>query len=124
MLAGPPAKQVRIRAWIDANRPAVRIEVESREPVHVEAKLEVWRTASRILEGKEADSAYGQDGGPDPIIESADTILPPRDGRIAWFHRNPTSVWLSTIRHQGLAEWQRQASDPILHRTFGGRTRG
>ena len=86
----------------------------------MQVKLEVWRSEPRELSGTERESAYGITGGPAPIIVEADTILPPRENRITWFHRNQTSCYPVTLQVQALGDLIDRFPDPLLHRTFGG----
>jgi alpha-L-fucosidase 2 len=113
------------RIWVDAHQPVIRVETESPEKFNVQVSLKVWRDRQRELTGNETLSACGLEEGPDPIIESPDTILPTKNNRIIWYHRNPKSVWAWSLKHQGLTDWMQQAEvkDPILNRTFGGAIR-
>lgn len=117
--AGEGAEEVRIRIWVDANRPVIRIEADSESPFDVKAQLEVWRNAQRELEGEEIVSAYGLHGTPSPVYVYPDTILTAQD-RISWFHRNENSIWEDNLKYLGMASWISQSTDPLLHRTFGG----
>ncbi|MDN5286387.1 MAG: hypothetical protein JWR38_2661 [Mucilaginibacter sp.] len=55
---------VRLRIWVDANHPVIRVEAQSSSPVVVNVKLDNWRA--------------GQ----------TDTILNNQQNRIAWYHHN------------------------------------
>lgn len=122
--AGAPVKPTLLRVWVDANRPVVWVEVESPKPVQMRARLEVWRQQDRRLQGRELFSAYGMTEAPFPVIEHADTVLEASGDRVVWFHRNPTSIYELTLRHQGLESLIGQLPDPLLRRTFGGMMRG
>ncbi|MFA5206895.1 MAG: DUF5703 domain-containing protein, partial [Lentisphaeria bacterium] len=50
--------------------------------------------------------------GPDTVAEIGPDV-------IAWFHRNTSSVWPSTLDHQALGFLKESQADPLLHRTFG-----
>ncbi|GIV16271.1 MAG: hypothetical protein KatS3mg022_1706 [Armatimonadota bacterium] len=121
---GNPSNPTLLRVWIDANRPVVWVDVESPKPVHVRVQLEIWRKSDRRLEGREQFSAFGLMGAPFPVIEHADTVLEGQADRIVWFHRNPTSIYEQTLRHQGLESLIGKLPDPLLQRTFGGMIRG
>ncbi len=122
--AGNSQKPVLLRVWVDANRPVAWVDVESPEPVHVRTQLEVWRTTDRKLEGRELFSAYGMMDAPFPVIEHADIVLDTEQDALIWYHRNPTSIFELTLRHQGLEALIGKLPDPILNRTFGGMIRG
>lgn len=115
---GQTGAQTTLRVWVDANQPVIHVEA-SGAPTTMRASLEMWRTQPRELKGPELHSAYGLQRAPYPIIESGDTILPAQKQRVAWFHRNPSSIWPETLRLQGLGEWMKAQSDPLLGRTFG-----
>ncbi len=113
------AGKVLLRLWVDANAPVVRLEINSDTPRDVKVSLETWRTEERVLEGQEQASAYGQNGGPNPIIESPDYVLPNQQNRVVWFHRNEKSIWAQSMALQSLDDLASCGNDPLLHRTFG-----
>ncbi len=122
--AGQPASAITLRIWVDANQPVIRIEAGSPKPFQLETLLEVWRNRERTLEGKELDAAYGMEGSPHPVVVLPDTILPAKDDRIVWFHRNTHSIWPETMKLQGLEPLMKELADPLLNRTFGGAIQG
>ncbi len=61
----------RLRLWVDANAPVVRIEMASKKPVALIASLDPWRTEPN---GK----------------VTADVVVPDDANRIVWYHRNAT----------------------------------
>ena len=108
------------RIWVDANQPVVRLQTASPTPVVLSPHLEVWRKQRRELKDAEVHSAYGMDGGPEPVFSEPDTELTPRHGKLVWYHRNNRSIFPFTLRHQGLASLIGKLPDPLLNRTFGG----
>lgn len=114
---GPGA--TRLRVWVDAHRPVVRVEADCGEPSELEATLEVWRTQEREIQGNEVHGVYGLEGGPEPILCYPDTVLEGQANRIAWYHRNEQSIWAANLRHQGLEALLEKLEDPLMHRTFG-----
>jgi len=118
--AGEEAARMTLKVWVDANHPVVRIWSESAQPCDIAVAIEVWRDAERTLEGDELFSAYGLISSPDPVVVTADTIMPGFSNRVVWRHRNERSIWPLTLRLQGMEEWIAQGTDPLLHRTFGG----
>ncbi|HEY3379356.1 MAG TPA: DUF5703 domain-containing protein [Armatimonadota bacterium] len=93
------AGQVQLHAWVDANHPVVRIEVESPQPVTLSARAEMpWR--------------------------KGDTFLPAAGDRVVWYMRNTTSQWAGNLKQQGMAAYIAQGNDPLLNRTFGVLMRG
>ena len=122
--AGAGEAEVAIHVWVDANRPVVHVDADAKRPVAMTAKLEVWRTQRRELPKHERFSAYGMQGGPQPVMVEPDTVLPPRENRIVWYHRNAKSCYPITMKVQALGDLLDKFPDPLLGRTFGGCIRG
>lgn len=122
--AGDPGSEVRLKLWVDANRPVIRWECDSDQPVQVEVASEIWRRTDRDLPAPERMSAWSDRDNPGPLIESADVIASAGPGEVLWYHRNATSTWEESLRlqeHEALIE---QQTDPLLNRTFGALLRG
>jgi alpha-L-fucosidase 2 len=122
--AGALKDRVDVRLWIDANRPVVQIQINSKQPIEVAATAELCRTQTRELVGRETHGAIGHGKDPTPLVALSDLRLAPSEGRIAWCHRNISSFWPSTLHHQGMAEWAVVEIDPLLYRTFGASMEG
>ncbi|MCP4641422.1 MAG: LamG domain-containing protein, partial [bacterium] len=122
--AGPPDAAVTVRLWVDANYPAIRVEMQSLKPTDMRVALEMWRTEPRELVEDERHSAYGLIQSPDPVIVQPDTVVEGQTDRVVWYHRNEKSIWTDTLRQQGMGDWTGQGKDPLLHRTFGGLIQG
>ena len=65
---GDGKSAVKLRVWVDANHPVIRVEAQSSSSVTVNVKLDNWRA--------------GQ----------TDTILNNQKNRIAWYHHNSTTA--------------------------------
>ncbi len=113
-------RDAKMRVWVDANQPIVRVEVESGKAFEVVASLESWREADRVLEAGEAGSASATAADPGPCTELADTIVTNNERETVWYHRNTKSSWPATMALQGLASFAAQSPDPLMDRTFGG----
>ncbi|MEI6786930.1 MAG: DUF5703 domain-containing protein [bacterium] len=111
--------QSTILIWVDANRPVVRLEIDSEMPVAARVALELWRSAERLREGMEGHCDAGLRSAEARETVYPDTVLPTADNTILWCHRNRSSCWAATLEHQDMAAWIAQGSDPLLHRTFG-----
>ena len=116
-------QQSTIRLWIDANRPVIHIEGESKQEIQAQVGLYVWRTADRDMQ-RDDNIGYlsGQNTG--PIMEKADTVLPQKDNRIVWYHRNEGTIVPLAMKLQGMESLLPLVRDPILHNTFGGAISG
>lgn len=113
-----------LTVWVDAYNPVVRVDVDSKTPVGLQAFYERWRDQQRVLEGKEAQSAYGLDGGPEPIVSDPDSIVLEGTDRVTWYHRNARSAYTGIMKHQGLESVLAYVPDPLLNRTFGATIEG
>ncbi len=125
--AGPAERKVKLRVWVDANRQVIRVEAEGEQRFNLETHLEVWRRGERELKGNEANSARGltrNDKNGYPIIVYPDMILPAKDNRIVWYHRNEKSCYPITLKNQHLGELLSKYPDPLMGRTFGGCIKG
>ncbi len=120
IIAGEDEKAITLKVWVDANNPVIHLVAISQSSFDIQAKLEIWRTEKRELAEKEASSAYGVHGGPNPVYVYPDTIVNDQENHIVWYHRNESSIWEDNLRHQGMADLIPRMNDPLLHRTFGG----
>lgn len=125
IIAGAREERVSLKLFVDANAPVIHLVGESQRPMSVKASLEVWRTEKKLLKGAEAQSSWTMQDAPIgvDVSESADIVRDTPDA-ITWFHRNEHSVVPFTLHFQGLDSVTQFASDPLLHRTFGGRISG
>jgi len=122
--AGDADRAVTMRIWVDANHPAIHVEVDNNVPRDIQVTLDLWRTQRRELTGKELRSAYGLQGAPFSVYVHPDTVVDTPKDRIVWYHRNEASIWENNLKHQGLGGFISQSTDPLLGRTFGGRIEG
>lgn len=119
-----PGDTCEIELFVHPDTPVVYLGGRADTPRKVKITHESWRTESKRLTGSGPDaeltSSWTMHSAPDSIevIESADHIFDTGD-RVAWCHRNETSVIPLTIAHQGLTPIRDAIKDPLLHRTFG-----
>lgn len=116
--SGAAGSVTTLRLWIDANHPVIHIEGESQQDLQAQVGLKVWRTADRDLHGNPSAGYISE--SPGPIIEKADTVLPQKNDRIMWYHRNEGTIVPLTMKLQGAASLLPLVHDPLLHNTFGG----
>ena len=120
-------REMRLRVWVDANRPVIFVEAQGERAFDLEAKLEIWRTHERQLKGAEAVSARGltrDDNNDYPIIVYPDTIVTSGAERLLWYHRNEKSCYSVTLKNQHLGRLLDKYPDPLMRRTFGGCMKG
>jgi alpha-L-fucosidase 2 len=116
---GNPGSQAKIAIWVDAMNPVIRVETDLEKAADLQVMYERWRNQPRVLEGAELDSAYGMDGGPEPLRSMGDTIALDVEDSIVWYHRNPKSPVTNILKHQGLLEAMASMGDPLANHTFG-----
>ncbi|MEI7863359.1 MAG: DUF5703 domain-containing protein, partial [Planctomycetota bacterium] len=121
--SGTGDQQSIIRLWVDANRPVIHIEGESRQDIEAQVGLYVWRTADCDMQ-KESSIGYLRELNTGPIMEKADTLLPQKDNRIVWYHRNAGTIVPLAMKMQNVESLLPLVHDPILHNTFGGAISG
>jgi hypothetical protein len=114
---------LKIRLWVDANRPVIHIEGESKQDFQAQVGLSVWRTKDLDMQ-KESSIGYLSEQNAGPIMEKADTVLPQKDNRIVWYHRNEGTIVPLAMKLQGMESLLPLVRDPILHNTFGGSISG
>ena len=114
---------LKIRLWVDANRPVIHIEGESKQDIQAQVGLSVWRTKDLDMQ-KESSIGYLSEQNAGPIMEKADTVLPQKDNRIVWYHRNEGTIVPLAMKLQGVESLLPLVHDPILHNSFGGAISG
>ena len=112
-----------LRLWVDANRPVIHIEGESMQDIQAQVGLSVWRTKDLDMQ-KESNIGYLSELNTGPVMEKADTVLPQKDKRIVWYHRNEGTIVPLAMKLQGMESLLPLVHDPILHNTFGGSISG
>lgn len=109
----------KIRLWVDANRPVIHIEGMAQKEIQAQVGLHVWRTKDRDMQRDDSIGYLsGQSTG--PIMEKADTVLPQKDNRIVWYHRNNGTIVPLTMKLQGVESLLPLVHDALLYNTFGG----
>lgn len=116
---GGPEGGITLRAWVDANRPAVRLEIISVRLVTARVALELWRTVEREKTQAESHAPIGLRSPEDRERVYPDTVVPVAGNAVVWCHRNLSSCWAATLELQDMAAWIPNGRDPLLGRTFG-----
>ncbi|MEI6603966.1 MAG: DUF5703 domain-containing protein [Verrucomicrobiota bacterium] len=117
----------KIRLWVDADQPVVRVDAESGVPVSCRAEVELWRLRERPLDPQE-DYGYGDDKSP-LAVASKLTVLPDvvaatAAAQVVWYHRNTRSLYPVCLQVQHLDALKDKFTDPLLNLTFGASLRG
>jgi len=100
------AGDVKLRVWVDANSPVIRVQGTSVTPRTATIAVESLRPLA------DAESALPGSG-------TAGVIFNDKADRLAWCYRNQSSAWAANLASQNTPEMVAKAKDPILHRTSG-----
>jgi hypothetical protein len=121
---GDAAFSVKLRVWVEVDRPVIHLDIDAAQPVEVTATYENWRFKDRDLK----DGQYGErfgcfslEGYPGRVTKLKDNVDFHGDG-VLFYHRNPADSLIPglLIRQQGLENYSSQIPDNIGNRTFGG----
>ncbi len=120
--AGRGANQVTLRVFVDCDNAVVYCTGKSAKPLSIKATVESWRTERHVIpSGTEQNSAWSLHDAPFELSEAADLFPKGLGNAVAWYHRNEdTLAFKSTMQLQSLDSVADKATDPIIHRTFGG----
>jgi len=94
------AARMAMRIWVDANYPVIRLEIDSQETIDCQANLELWRNKNRPM--ALGDVHFSERGMIEHLKQMLlpDTVLPAsKEPRIAWYHRNETSVYPAILKN-------------------------
>jgi len=113
-----------IRVWVEVHRPVVHIDIESAEPVSVEAAYEGWRNEDVALANDGKHSRFGcfsWDQYPGEVIRYHDEVRHDGD-TVLFYHRNRDDRLLFDymVEQQGLAPVKEDLVNTQQGRTFGG----
>lgn len=110
-----------LKIWVDANNPAVRLDVRADRKMSVTCESELMREKDFTLpHGGHplGDSFRGVTGSPMKPFESADIVLEDNES-VIWAHRNGTSLYPLIMERQNAEEFISKYPDPYMDRTFG-----
>ncbi len=117
----------RIRLWVDADQPVVRVDAEAGVPVSCRAEVELWRLRERPLDPQE-DYGYGDDKSPiaqaSKLTVLPDVVATTSTPQVVWYHRNTRSLYPVCLQVQHLEALKDKFTDPLLNLTFGASLRG
>jgi hypothetical protein len=113
------------RIWIDANHPALHIEMHTERRTTLRAVLETWRKDSSIHDNPAESAGMFELGSAQfPVDFKADTVIPDEKDSITWYHFNQSSIYSTVMEQEHLQPLLAKYSDPLLHRCFGARITG
>lgn len=115
--------------WVDVDRPAIHIDIQSRKPIRTTATYESWRTADRELTGRANNAnSYKWAGKQAPggkVITRKDCIRF-HGNQVIFYHRNQSAptIFDVTVHQQGLDSVKTEIPNPLKDLTFGGLLQG
>lgn len=115
-----PSGKVDIRLWVDANQPAVRVDVAASRPVSIEVSNDGMRSERKVMDPTESDlgSFRGLYRAPFEVSEDPDLVLDDPD-RVVWAHHNIRSFQSEVFRLQHAGSLVGKYPDLYQDRTFG-----
>jgi hypothetical protein len=124
----PGSVAANIKIWVEVFDPVIHVDIESNEPVKVEAQYEGWRNAPRELPADDRKSRYpcmSLVGYPGKVTMYPDRVTH-RDDAVIWYHRNNNDdlVFDKEIEQQELGEIKDRIVNPLRNLTFGGLMKG
>ncbi|QJD97304.1 hypothetical protein HH214_16220 [Mucilaginibacter robiniae] len=109
-----------VKLWVDVFRPVVHVEINSNKPVKAETSYESWRYADRPLKGKENNQDSWKWAN-NPAIKTYKDQVNFTGNAIQFYHHNAaTTIFDTTVVHEGLGSVKAQLFNPIKNLTFGG----
>jgi alpha-L-fucosidase 2 len=118
----------KLRLWVDANHPVIRLEMAGNKKFTSTVQLQNWRREKHTLEDLSFSDVYkdGFDGSKsgEITIQYPDSILVQQHNTITWYHQNKHSCWPFTLKLQGLEELTKTQTDPLLNNIFGAAING
>ncbi len=127
--AGAPGSEVTTRLWVDANQPVIRVQSTGDKPFSQQVLLETWRNEKTLMTNTQVSDMFKNLYGPDPYptILFPDTIVQGQKDRLLWYHHNikpENDPYEINLKLQGMQDYQKQISHPLLGRTFGASIQG
>ena len=117
--------KTKLKLWVEVAKPLIHVEVDSPQPIEVEASYENWRTTDRLLPKNERSACYSYSSY-DPAIYTYKDVVETDSNRILFYHRNRPNCLLFDfiLKQQGLESKRSQLHNTQLNQTFGGWMQG
>jgi hypothetical protein len=114
-----------VKIWVDVFRPMVHVEIQSSQPVNVEAIYENWRIKDlEWTNQRMTNASLAFRDAPMNAVIRADSIQF-AENKVLFYHRNrDESLFDITVKQQGLDPVKDQLWNPLKNLTFGGMMAG
>jgi hypothetical protein len=113
-----------VRVWVDVFRPVVHIEVNSSQAIKMEAIYESWRFADRLTKGRENNQGSWKWANRPDIKTRKDEVAFRNNSVVFYHHNQDSTIFDSTVAHEGLSAVKDQLSNPLKRLAFGGMMTG
>jgi hypothetical protein len=109
-----------VHIWVDVFRPVVHVEVSSNARLTAETTYESWRTADKVLKGKE-NNQNSYKWAPQGEVKTRRDSIAFQGRGVEFFHQNQAqTVFDVAVRQQGLDGIKGQLYNPLAELIFGG----
>ncbi len=111
--------------WVDAHNPCIRVRIESNKAITIKAESKIWRTEDERIKGGFTNRTpvygdfFGQDNDNEPIIVYKDKVCGNYEDALLWYHHNPESHFMPSLKFQEIDDLAHMAEDPLKDRNFG-----
>ena len=116
--------ELRLRLWVDANQPLVRLEAQSGIEVSCRAEVELWRLRERPFGPDDSHSGNGLGQLDFKATITPDVVVASPEPAVVWYHRNKRSIYDAVLKTENLGTLIGKFPDPLLSHTFGASLRG
>jgi len=117
--------KVTANIWVDVFHPVVNVNINSNEPITVEAFYENWRMADRgIIDSSETNAFRAYSGAPETPVIRKDYVSFD-DNSVLFYHKNQgKTAFDMTVHYEGLDSIKSNLWDPLYGMIYGGIMRG
>ncbi|MFC2098730.1 DUF5703 domain-containing protein [Bacteroidota bacterium] len=120
-----------IKLWAEVHRPAIHVEVKSKEAISVTASFESWRNEKLLIPISDTGSGGGRDYNrwscygyvsyKGDVFAYPDNISFKEDNKVLFYHRNGKDmIFDKEVKLQGLDGVADRLRHPTKNRIFGG----
>lgn len=114
----------RINIWAEVFQPVAHIDISSNKKIDVKAGYENWRYKDRVLKNRENFANSWKWGAPKDNVMKADQVQYGTNTVMFLHHNDSTTIFDTTVFHQGMSSVKDQLYNPLRRLAFGGMFRG
>jgi hypothetical protein len=110
----------RINIWAEVFQPVAHIDISSNKKIDVKAGYENWRYKDRVLKNRENFANSWKWGAPKDNVMKADKVQYGSNTVMFLHHNDSTTIFDTTVFHQGMSSVKDQLYNPLRSLAFGG----